>query len=57
MLLNKMASLVFLVLGSLAQRVKIPDLPSCEGLILFPNFYVMLCFALLFYFLVLSCHG
>ena len=37
MLLNKMASLVFLVLGSLAQRVKIPDLPSCEGLDLFSN--------------------
>ena len=42
MLLNKMASLVFLVLGSLAQRVKIPDLPSCEGLIPFSNGYVIL---------------
>ena len=42
MLLNKMASLVFPVLGSLAQRVKIPDLPSCEGLILFSNGYIIL---------------
>ena len=47
MLLNKMASLVFLVLGSLAQRVKIPDLPSCEGLILFSNGYIILCKSLI----------
>ena len=46
MLLNKMASLVFLVLGSLAQRVKIPDLPSCEGLIL-SNCYVIPCKSLI----------
>ena len=41
-----MASLVFLVLGSLAQRVKIPDLPSCEGLIL-SNCYVIPCKSLI----------
>ena len=30
--MNKMFSLLFLLLGSFSQRVKIPDLPTCEGL-------------------------
>ena len=35
MAMNRMFSLVFLLVGSFSQRVKIPDLPTCEGLQLF----------------------
>merc|ERR1712037_731768 len=31
MAMNRMFSLVFLLVGSFSQRVKIPDLPTCEG--------------------------
>ena len=35
MAINKMCSLVFLLVGSFSQRVKIPGLPTCEGHLIF----------------------